>query len=211
MAQKSDYEKVVLNVQYPWNNQGGTFVFRVNEIVVKSDLKDVLTILKPLFDVCDSKLVKAVLHENGGAGITSTEPCVPMFMVQQVNEIYQLEMESELCEPTVRAHNVAATTIRSKDDHFEKYIDFFFPDGIKCSFEHFNVAAKLKARYRMLEVPSISNDTGSKLPLKQLVSFHMWKLIIIGEVKQLEKLEISSDENLTEAHNRMSRMVIGKK
>jgi hypothetical protein len=37
-------------------------------------------------------------------------------------------------------------------------------------------------------------------------------LIIIGEVKQLEKLEISSDEDdLTEAHNRMSRMVIGKK
>jgi hypothetical protein len=39
----------------------------------------------------------------------------------------------------------------------------------------------------------------------------MWKLIIIGEVKQLEKLEISSDENLTEAHNRMSRMVLRKK
>jgi len=122
-----------------------------------------------------------------------------------------LDMESELCERTMRAHKVAATKIRSKDDHFEKYIDFFFPDGIKCFFEHFNVAAKLKARYRMLKVP-ISNDTGSKLPLKQLMSFQMWKLIIIGEVKQLEKLEISSDEdNLTEAHNRMSRMVIGKK
>ena len=120
-------------------------------------------------------------------------------------------MESEFCEPTMHAHKVAATKIRSKDDRFEKHTDFFFPDGIKCSFEHFNVAAKLKARYRMLEVP-ISNDTGSRLPLKQLVSFHMWKLIIIGEVKQLEKLEISSDEdNLTEAHNCMSRMVIGKK
>jgi len=114
-----------------------------------------------------------------------------------------LDMESELCERTMRAHKVAATKIRSKDDRFEKHTDFFFPDGIKCSFEHFNVAAKLKARYRILEVP-ISNDTGSKLPLKQLVSFHMWKLIIIGEVKQLEKLEISSDENLTEAHNRMA-------
>ena len=114
-------------------------------------------------------------------------------------------------KPTWRAHKVAATKIRSKDDRFEKHTDFFFPDGIKCSFKHFNVAAKLKARYRILEVP-ISNDTGSKLPLKQLVSFHMWKLIIIGEVKQLEKLEISSDEdNLTEAHNCMSRMVIGKK
>ena len=48
---------VVLNVQYPRNNQSGTFAFRVNKIVVKSDLKEVLTILKPLFDVCDSKLV----------------------------------------------------------------------------------------------------------------------------------------------------------
>jgi len=47
MAQKSDYEKVVLNVQYPWNNQGGTFALRVNEIVVKSDLKDVFSILHP--------------------------------------------------------------------------------------------------------------------------------------------------------------------
>jgi hypothetical protein len=83
-----------------------------------------------------------------------------------------LDMESELCEPTMRAHKVAATKISSKDDCFEKHIDFFFPDGIKCSFEHFNVAAKLKARYRMLKVP-ISNDTGSKLPLKQLESFQM--------------------------------------
>jgi len=69
------------------------------------------------------------------------------------SQSHQLEMESELCESTMRAHKVAATKIRSKDDRFEKHTDFFFPDGIKCSFEHFNVAAKLKARYRMLEVP----------------------------------------------------------
>jgi hypothetical protein len=62
-------EEHTLNLDHPECNTGGLLVVQGND--------------KPLFDMRDCKMTKAVLHEDGG-GIPITEPSVASFLVKEV-------------------------------------------------------------------------------------------------------------------------------
>jgi len=195
-------------LNHPERNPGGLLVVRANNIKVDKELIDAITFYKPLFDMRDSKKVKAVLHENGG-GLTITEPSVPTYLVKEVVEIHLLEGDKD-CVPTQQAHSIAATNIQTKEARQDKQVHLMFPAGIICKLDHFNGKKnrKLKNNFRMIETIVEKRKSPDKDRV-QLTPFIVWKLTIDGEARHLEQqASDDSDDDWDAASKRMSSMQV---
>jgi hypothetical protein len=198
-----DYD---LSIDYPERNPYGMFAFRTNDVLLGTELIDIISIYKPLVDSRDKKGTKATLHEDG-CGFTVTEPSVPSFLIKNVLEIHALE-GNDVCQPTKQTHQVAANNIFSKAVRQNKQVNFMFPDGITCSADNFNNQknGKLKNQFRVLDVLVLA-AAGGRPAIKETIPFIFWKITIENEARHLERQQSEdSDDDYAKARERMENM-----
>lgn len=192
-----------LNLDYPEQNVDGMMVFRDNNIDIGEELFDILTIFKPLKDPRDYKLTKLVLGADGES-LTLTEPSVPSYFVDTVDQIHAQEtQDEEEYKGTRKQHRVLATLLKNDDKRKLKSTVFVLPYGIKLKLDHFgNTLSKLQANYRCVKVKL--NSTRKAEP-----SYMWWKIIIDGESRKLkDDAAAEEDDPFERAHQRMSGLAI---
>lgn len=196
---KEDTDEFTLDLKRPSANHNGMLVLRSDNLVSGRDMIDCITIIKPLFDARDKLHVKAELLGDG-TGFQVTEPSIPTYMVKDVEGMGILESEDEF-ENAVRAHHKVATT-RTKD-HLRR-TKFFFPDNIRCKVGKVpGVSLKMKNQFRLIKV-SGAGKVSTQAP--QILAYIVWRLIVDGETRMIEKQESEDSDDYEQAYKRMSNM-----
>jgi hypothetical protein len=158
-----------LDFEKPEKNPCGIMVFRANDVKHGSKLIDKVTILKPLYDPRDCKLLKATLDADG-LGITYTELSSPSYFLKDASLIHGAEKEHKktglACKKTEQAHLVAANSIQSKEEELcLQHVRLKMSCKVFTQLVH-RVAkkeGKLKNLFRMVEVKIGENTTGKDL------------------------------------------------
>jgi hypothetical protein len=194
----TDVDEFVLNFKRPTMNPNGMLVLRSDNLVSERDMIDCVTIIKPLFDARDQSHIKAELFHDG-TGFQVLEPCIPTYMVKDLVVMGCLEVEDNF-EIALRAqHKVAATRTR---EHVRK-TKFFFPEGIKCKVGKVPGVFKMKNQFRLIQVPD-AGKKGSKI--QQVLPYIVWRLIVDGEARTIEKQDSEDSDDYERAYQRMSKL-----
>ena len=205
-------EEYILDIENPENNRNGILVIRGNEVVVNdaTEMVDVLTIYKPLFDLRDAEKSKACLLPDW-RGIQITEPKVPLCFSENAKDMHRMEGKNQICEPTLRAHLAAANDIRKQPRRQQKQVIMRFPDGLTCNAQHFNgknkhEPCKLKNNVRTMETVSMKEKDifSGEREKTATVQFIFWKVVIEAAPRRLEDDTEEESDGLKDAFTRMA-------
>ena len=126
-------EEFELSFSRPENNPYGILTLVAPAVEIDHKVVDVLTVIKPIFDICDDEKTEAVLLPDG-KGIVIAEPCMPTYLFTETDSIQeQLRTEDDHCSATELAHKVASTSLIKNKHRQSKRVKLFFPDGVTCN------------------------------------------------------------------------------
>lgn len=200
-----------LDFDQPSNNPSGTIVINAKDVAKDGQILNVVSVMHQVYDIedyHDKKYLSLLLKD--GSGFKSTVPTVPKWMWDQVDEIYNLEKEDQLCTQTNNAHMAAGLAIKNDPSKQTKDIIFRFPDGIKCHTEFYNLKNdrfKLKNYFRLLEKDC---DVGLSSKVEVKIPFIVWKFVVVEENKRLLEPIAEDEEDIKQAVGRLGTMKISK-
>jgi predicted RNA-binding protein with TRAM domain len=185
-----------LNIDEPWKNPFGILTIKGTKVVEENTVMDKLTIMKPIFDINDfeKNVFQGTLLEDG-SGIIITEPTIPGYMWDNVNEIQKLiDADSTgVCEPSLLTFKTIRTDLKKHRELQTTQNTYLFPDGVTCNNEFFN---KQTRRSSQLDLDTEMFVHGQKIgesedgeAIIQYCSFIVFKLGIDGAGKQTEEAD----------------------
>jgi hypothetical protein len=210
MAEAKKIPQVTLSFNRPWAyHTGGIMAIKgVNyEDPVTRQVKDKLSIYKPIFDIEDMKAKRyaARISQDGG-GIIVTEPSVPQFLWEDADGIQNLVDGKDLCTVTRLSYRVHATRFAENNDIRTTEVEYRLEDGITVNNEFFNqdsnngppatpflLEPKMVIQKRVLMTDKNGNDLIDFMP------FVVWKMAIDGEDARTSVKKSSPTDCLTDA------------
>jgi hypothetical protein len=82
-----------------------------------------------------------------------------------------------------------------------------FPDGIKCKVGKIPGLLKMKNQFRLIKVPGagkqVDNKKGDGTNI-QVLAYIVWRLIVDGEARMIEKQDSEDSDDYEQAYKRMS-------
>jgi hypothetical protein len=116
----------------------GILAYKVASIQQDNEMVDAIQICIPIQDIrdaTDDPYVHSAILMPDGESIMLTCPSVPRYMLTNLRELWKTT--SNVCEPTILAHQVIATAIGENEAKRMKRIQLHFPANIRAKNEHF--------------------------------------------------------------------------